>query len=49
MLIAEQFIKSLVKRYYGKHNVCIYTDGGTWYPSSSLQILEAKSSYTFIL
>ena len=29
MLIAEQFLKSLVKRY-GKRPVS--TDGGTWYP-----------------
>jgi putative transposase len=31
MLIAEQFIKSLVKRY-GKCNIS--TDGGTWYPQA---------------
>jgi putative transposase len=31
MLIAEQFIKSLVEKY-GKCN--IFTDGGTWYPQA---------------
>ena len=31
MLIAEQFIKSLVKKY-GKWNISI--DGGTWYPQA---------------
>jgi putative transposase len=31
MLIAEQFIKSLVKKY-GKCNIS--TDGGTWYPQA---------------
>ena len=31
MLIAERFLKDLVKRY-GKHAVS--TDGGTWYPQS---------------
>ena len=31
MLIAERFIKNLVKRY-GKHPVL--TDGGTWYPQA---------------
>jgi putative transposase len=31
MLTAEQFLKSLVKRY-GKHPIS--TDGGTWYPQA---------------
>jgi len=31
MLIAEQFIRSLVKKY-GKYNIS--TDGGTWYPQA---------------
>ena len=31
MLIAEQFIQSLVRKY-GKHPVS--TDGGTWYPQA---------------
>ncbi len=31
MLVAEQFLKSLAKRY-GKHKVS--TDGGTWYPQA---------------
>ena len=31
MLVAEQFIKSLIRRY-GKHNIS--TDGGTWYPQA---------------
>jgi putative transposase len=29
MLVAEQFIKSLIRKY-GKHNISTY--GGTWYP-----------------
>jgi putative transposase len=31
MLVAEHFIRSLIKKY-GKHHV--YTDGGTWYPEA---------------
>jgi putative transposase len=31
MLVAEQFIQSLI-REYGKHNIS--TDGGTWYPQA---------------
>jgi putative transposase len=31
MLVAENFIRSLVEKY-GKHTV--YTDGGTWYPQA---------------
>jgi putative transposase len=31
MLVAEQFIKSLIRKY-GKHNIS--TDGGTWYPQT---------------
>ena len=31
MLVAEKFIKSLVKEY-GRYTV--YTDGGTWYPQA---------------
>jgi putative transposase len=31
MLVAEQFIQSLVRRY-GKRNIS--TDGGTWYPQA---------------
>ena len=31
MLVAENFIRSLVEKY-GKHNV--YSDGGTWYPEA---------------
>jgi putative transposase len=31
MLVAEQFIKSLIRKY-GKHNIS--TDGGTWYPQA---------------
>jgi putative transposase len=44
MLVAERFIASLVNTY-GKHLVS--TDGGTL--SSSLQILESRSSYPFLL
>jgi putative transposase len=33
MLVAEQFIKSLIRKY-GKHPVS--TDGGTWYLSTSM-------------
>ncbi len=43
MLVAERFIASLVNTY-GKHLVS--TDGGTL--SSSLQILESRSSYPFL-
>jgi putative transposase len=32
ILIAEKFIKNLVKKKYGKHPVS--TDGGTWYPQA---------------
>ena len=31
MLVAEQFIKSLIRKY-GKHNIS--TDGSTWYPQA---------------
>lgn len=31
MLVAEQFIQSLIRRY-GRHNIS--TDGGTWYPQA---------------
>jgi putative transposase len=31
MLVAEAFLKSLVK-VYGKH--IVYSDGGTWYPEA---------------
>jgi putative transposase len=31
MLVAEQFIQSLIRKY-GKHNIS--TDGGTWYPQA---------------
>ena len=31
MLVAETFLKSLVK-LYGKH--IVYSDGGTWYPEA---------------
>ena len=31
MLVAEQFLKGLVKKY-GKHSIS--TDGGTWYPQA---------------
>ena len=35
MLIAEQFLQNLIRKY-GKHRIS--TNGGTWYHSSSLQI-----------
>lgn len=38
MLVAEQFIESLIRRY-GKHNIS--TDGGTWY-SQSCRVLNAE-------
>ena len=38
MLVAENFIRSLVDRY-GRHTV--YTDGGTWYPEAC-KILKLK-------
>jgi putative transposase len=31
MLVAEQFIQSLIRKY-GKHNIS--TDGGSWYPQA---------------
>jgi putative transposase len=31
MLVSEQFIQSLIRKY-GKHNIS--TDGGTWYPQA---------------
>jgi hypothetical protein len=31
MLVAEAFLKSLVK-LYGKH--IVYSDGGSWYPEA---------------
>jgi putative transposase len=47
MLLAEQFVSSLVK-IHGQHPVS--TDGGTWYPSTGLQVFEiASSSYPFFL
>ena len=42
ILLAEQFISSLVK-IHGQHPVS--TDGGTWYPSTGLQVFEIASSY----
>jgi putative transposase len=33
ILVAEQFIQSLIRKYCGKHNVST-TDGGTWYPQA---------------
>jgi putative transposase len=38
MLVAENFIRSLVSKY-GRHTV--YTDGGTWYPEAC-KILRLK-------
>ena len=38
MLVAEKFIRSLVKKY-GKHT--LYTDGGTWY-DQACNILKLK-------
>ena len=35
MLIAESFLKSLVK-LYGKH--IVYSDGGTWYPEACISL-----------
>jgi putative transposase len=31
MLVAEQFLKGLIKKY-GKHSIS--TDGGSWYPQA---------------
>jgi putative transposase len=31
MLVVEQFVKSLIRKY-GKHSIS--TDGGTWYPQA---------------
>jgi putative transposase len=35
MLVAEAFLKSLVK-LYGKH--IVYSDGGTWYPEACISL-----------
>jgi transposase-like protein len=48
MLLAERFISSLVGIHGSQHPVS--TDGGTWYPSTGLQVFEiASSSYPFFL
>ena len=39
MLVAEQFLKRLVKKY-GKHSIS--TDGGTWYPPQACKFLKIK-------
>ncbi|HEY6164825.1 MAG TPA: hypothetical protein VIW25_07935, partial [Nitrososphaeraceae archaeon] len=44
MLVAEQFIQSLIRKY-GKHNIS--TDGGTW--STSMQIPECGTSLSFFV
>jgi len=35
MLLAEQFVSSLVKEIHG-HQHPVSTDGGTWHPSTGL-------------
>ena len=35
MLVAESFLKSLIK-LYGKH--IVYSDGGTWYPEACISL-----------
>ena len=40
MLVAEQFIQSLIRKYGGKHNVS--TDGGTWYYPQACKFLNVK-------
>ena len=39
MLVAEQFLKGLIKKY-GKHSIS--TDGGTWYPPQACKFLKIK-------
>jgi putative transposase len=46
MLIAEQFIQSLVRKY-GKHSVS--TDGGTWYPQACKFLKLNKTSHSFTI
>jgi putative transposase len=38
MFVAENFIRSIVEKYGGKHTV--YTDGGTWYPQQACTFLH---------
>jgi len=40
MLVAEQFIQSLVRRY-GKQNIS--TDGGIWYPLQACKFLKIEN------
>jgi hypothetical protein len=46
MLVAEQFLKSLVKKY-GKYYPVSTTDGGTWYPSQACNFLKIKHHLHF--
>jgi putative transposase len=46
MLIAEQFIQSLVRKY-GKHSVS--TDGGTWYPQACKFLKLKHPSHSFAI
>jgi hypothetical protein len=41
MLVAEIFIKSLIKSY-GKH-IVVYSDGGSWYPHAYVLLLFVLS------
>ncbi len=46
MSVAERFLSNVIKEY-GEHPIS--TDGGTWYLSTSLSILETKSSHPFFI
>jgi ribosome biogenesis SPOUT family RNA methylase Rps3 len=45
MLVAEQFIQSLVRRY-GKQNIS--TDGGIWYPLQACKFLKIENIINII-
>ena len=36
MLLAEQFVSSLVKKIHGHQHSASTDEGGTWYPSTGL-------------
>jgi transposase-like protein len=46
MLVAETFLKSLVKSY-GKH--IVYSDGGSWYPEAYVLLLVLSIDFILLL
>jgi hypothetical protein len=47
MLVAEQFLKGLVKKY-GKHSIS--SDGATWYPQQACKFLKiTRITFTHIM